>query len=249
MFLNGKGKSVGIILAYNSAGTLAETLARVPKNVLDEIIVSDDGSTDNTLEIAKMLGIPAFTHAHSGYGGNIKFGLEKALERGAEYMVEIHGDGQYDPGAIPVALKKMQEENYDFLLGSRFQDKHQPTRDGMSFARYFPNMVLSFFDRLILGLRLSEFHSGFRLYSRKLLTTSNFKKGANGHLFSFEIIVMARYHNLKIGELPIHCDYRRYHTSISLRQSIIYALQTFYIMFLYLLARAGLKTKLFATGE
>jgi len=240
-----KGKSIGIILAYNSASMLGDTYARIPKDVLDEIIIVDDGSIDNTLETAKNLGITSFTHPHLGYGGNIKFGLQKALERGGEYMVEIHSDGQYDPAAIPMALRKMQEGYYDFLLGSRFTDLKQPLRDGMSFARYFPNLALSFFDRLILGIKLSEFHSGFRLYSRKLLATADFNKGSDDHLYSFEIIVMAQYHNLRIGEVPIHCDYKKLHTSISLRESIIYALQTFYIMLFYILAKVGIKTKLF----
>lgn len=239
-----EGKSVGIILAYNSASTLGDIYARIPKDVLDEIILVDDGSTDNTLEVAEKLGILSFTHPHRGYGGNIKFGLQKALERGGEYMVEIHGDGQYDPIAIPLALRKMQE-GYDFLLGSRFTDSKQPLRDGMSFARYFPNIAISFFDRLILGLKLSEFHSGFRLYSRKLLTTVDFNKGADNHLYSFEIIVMARYHNLRIGEIPIRCNYKRYHSSISIWESIIYVIQTFYIMLLYILAKIGIQTKLF----
>ena len=238
------GKSVGIILAYNSAPMLEDLYARIPKGILDEIILVDDASTDNTLKVAKKLGLPSFTHPHRGYGGNIKFGLQKALERGGDYMVEIHGDGQYDPTVIPMALKKMRE-GYDFILGCRFMDPKQPLRDGMSFVRYLPNIILSFFDRLILGVRLSEFHSGFRLYSRKLLDATDFNQGSNDHLFSFEIIVLAQYHKLRIGEVPIRCDYRKDHTSISMRKSFIYAFQTFYTMLFYLLAKIGLKTKIF----
>lgn len=242
------GKSVGIILAYNSASMLEDLYARIPKDVLDEIILVDDASTDNTLEVAKKLGIPSFTHPHKGYGGNVKFGLQKALERGGDYMVEIHGDGQYDPTVIPLALQKMRE-GYDFILGSRFMIPKQPLEDGMSFARYLPNIILSFFDRLILGIKISEFHSGFRLYSRKLLTVANLDKSSDDHLFSFEIIVLAQYHKLRIGEVPIRCDYRKSHTSISIRKSIIYAFQTFYIILLYLLAKIGFKTNLFRRSK
>ena len=242
------GKNIGIILAYNSASTLQDIYARIPKDVLDEIILADDGSTDNTLEVAEKLGVPSFTHPHRGYGGNIKFGLQKALERGGDYMVEIHGDGQYDPTAIPMALKKIHQ-GYDFLLGSRFTDLKQPLRDGMSFARYFPNIILSFFDRLILGVKIGEFHSGFRLYSRRLLDATDFNKGSDDHLYSFEIIVMAKYHNLKIGDVPIRCNYRKDHSSISIKKSFLYAFQTFYILLLYILAKVGIKTKLFRHSQ
>lgn len=232
-------------MTYNCAPMLEDLYARIPKNVLDDIILVDDGSTDNILEVAKRLGIPSFAHPHKGYGGNIKFGLQKALERGGDYMVEIHGDGQYDPTIIPQSIKKMRENGYDFILGSRFTDPKQPLRNGMSLARYLPNIILSFFDRLILRVKLSEFHSGFRLYSRRLLNAANFNRGSDDHLFSFEIIVMARYHNLKIGEVPIRCNYKKDHTSISLRKSALYSFQTFYTMLFYLLAKIGIKTKLF----
>lgn len=231
-------------MAYNSASMLEDIYARIPKDILDEIILVDDESVDNTLEVAKKLGIPFFTHPHRGYGGNLKFGLQKALERGGEYMVEIHGDGQYDPTVIPAALKKMRE-GYDFILGSRFTDSRQPLKDGMSLARYLPNIALSLIDRLVLGLKLTEFHSGFRVYSRKLLATTDFNKGSDDHLYSFEIIVLARYYNLRVGEVPVRGDYKKEHTSISIRKSILYAFQTFYIMLLYLLAKVGVKTEFF----
>lgn len=239
-----RGKSIGIILAYNSASTLGDIYTRIPKDTLDEIILVDDGSTDNTLETAKKLGILSFTHPHRGYGGNFKFGLQKAIERGGEYMVEIHGDGQYDPTVIPMALRKMQE-GYDYLLGSRFMDSKQPLRDGMSFFRYFGNIVQSFADRLILGLKLSEFHSGFCLFSRKLLLTIGLDKGSDDYLYSFEIIVMARYHNLRFGEVPISCNYKKDHTSISIWKSTVYSFQTFYVLLLYILTKVGIKTELF----
>lgn len=232
-------------MTYNSASMLKDIYARIPKEVFDEIILVDDESTDNTMEVAKMLGIPAFSHPHKGYGGNIKFGLQKALERGGKYMVEIHGDGQYDPSGIPTALKKMRQ-GYDFLLGSRFMDSKQALNEGMSYFRYFGNIALSFLDRLILDLKLSEFHNGFRLYSRKLLENIDFNKGADDYLYSFEIIAMARYYNLKIGEVPVHCNYKKEHTSISMWKSTIYSFQTFYVLLLYILARLGIRTKLFS---
>ncbi len=222
---------------------LAELYQRIPKSSLDEIILADDGSRDNTLEVAQSLGIKSFTHSHRGYGGNIKFGFKKALELGGEYMVEIHGDGQYDPAPIPQALEKLRT-GCDLLLGSRFTELLQPLRDGMSPARYFANIGLSFIDRLVLSLPLTEFHSGFRGYSRRLLETIDFEKLSEDYLFTFEIIVLARFFNLKICEIPIRCNYRKEHSSISIWKSAIYSFQTFRTLFQYILAKTGISKSL-----
>jgi len=236
---------MGIILAYNCAGLLTGAHKKIPKELFDEVILVDDGSTDGTFAVAQKLGIRSFTHEHLGYGGNVKFGLRKALEAGADYMVEIHGDGQYDVTQAPPAVEKMRREEIDFLLGSRFSSWGQARRDGMPLSRYLANLGLSFFDRLVLRLPLTEFHSGFRVYTRRLLETVGFTGTSNTHLYSFEIIAQACYHKLSVGEIPVRCDYKTQHTSISLSKSAIYAFQTFWILFLYLLARIGLKSRLF----
>jgi len=245
-----RGKVVGVILAWNCAELLNGIWLRLPKEHFDEILLADDGSSDHTVDVAKELGIKSFTHAHSGYGGNLKFGLAKALELGADYMVEIHGDGQYDPSFIPRAVEIMREGT-DLLIGSRFTDLRQPLRDKMPLARYLANIGLSFFDRLILQVPLTEFHTGFRVYSRKLVQTIDFTGTSNDYLFSFEIIAQARYCNLRISELAIRCDYAGEHKSISIVKSAVYAFQTFRTLFYYILAQMGFRTKLFCcnTGQ
>ena len=156
-------KRVGIILTWNCAQFLEAIYNRLPKDSFDEIIIADDASSDETAKVAQRLGIPFFTHAHTGYGGNIKFGLRKALELGADYMAEIHGDDQYDPSFIPAAFAIMHD-GADFVLGSRFVDIRQPRRDKMPLERYLANIGLSFIDRIILQIPLTEFHTGFRVY-------------------------------------------------------------------------------------
>ncbi|MCR4281294.1 MAG: glycosyltransferase family 2 protein [Candidatus Kaiserbacteria bacterium] len=241
---NESGKSVCVILSYNCGHLLGNTYKRIPPGSVDRIILVDDASTDNTLEIAKQLGIECYTHAHTGYGGNVKYSIKKGLELGAEYIVDLHGDGQYDPSAVPLALAKARE-GHDLVLGSRFFDIKQPLRDGMPWSRYLANIGLSAIERFVLGLPVSEFHTGFRVYTRKLAETVALEETSDDFLFGFEIIAQAGYCNLKIGEIPIRCNYKAEHTSISIPKSIIYAFQTFKTLALYVLARVGLRVKLF----
>lgn len=161
---------IGIIMTYNCGQMLKNTYRNIPKDVFNKLIVVDDESTDNSVEIAKSLNLQVFIHKHLGYGGNIKYGLKKALELKADYMVEIHGDGQYSLNLqlVPKVIKKMVSENYDFILGSRFTNRKQALKDGMPMERYIANRALSFIDRIILQLPLAEFHSGFRIYSKNL---------------------------------------------------------------------------------
>ena len=238
--------SVCVILAYNCANVLPNTYRRIPKDAVDRIILVDDASTDETLQVAKRLGIETYTHAHLGYGGNVKYSIRKGIELGAEYIVDLHGDGQYDPSAIPVALAKARE-GYDLVLGSRFLvDAAQPLKDKMSWARYLANIGLSTIERFVLRVPLTEFHTGFRVYTRRLAEAVPLDKTSDNFLFGFEIIAQAAYARLKIGEVPIRCSYKEEHTSISIPQSILYSFQTFKTLTLYLLAKAGFKIQLFA---
>lgn len=238
-------KKIGIILTYNCSQLLVKTVRNIPKGCLDQIIISDDGSTDNVRQLANKLNIPFYSHAHRGYGGNIKFGLKKAMELGADYMVEIHGDGQYDYSVIPTALKKI-ESGYDFLFGSRFTTLKQAIIDDhMPIERYLSNIGLTMIAKLVLQLPLTEVHSGFRVYSSNLLKTIGFKNTSNDHIYSFENLAQAKYCNLPITEIPIHCNFAQQHTSMSIIRSVIYSLDMFRVMGEYLLAKIGFNRKLF----
>ena len=244
--MSGEGKkSVCVILAYNCGHLLENTYRRIPSGSVDRIILVDDASTDNTLEIARRLGIESYTHGHLGYGGNVKYSIRKGLELGAEYIIDLHGDGQYDPGAVPLALAKARE-GYDLVLGSRFFDIKQPRRDGMPWSRYLANIGLSAIERFVLGLPVTEFHTGFRVYTKNLAEAVALNVSSDDFLFGFEIIAQAGFCNLKIGEIPIRCNYKAEHTSISIPKSIIYAFQTFKTLALFLLAKASFRIKLFS---
>lgn len=237
-------KVVGVILAYRHAKFLEELYRGIPKGIFDSLIITNDDTGDNIEEVASRLGIPCYSHPRLGYGGNLKFGLQKALELGADYIVEIHGDNQFDTSFIPLAIEKM-EEGCDFVLGTRFIDIRQPLRDKMPLIKYIANISLSFIDRLILRIKLSEFNTGARVYSKKMLESIDFSGTSNDHLFSFQIIAKSAFYKIKIGEVNCICHYDQDHTSISLKRSIVYAFQTFGVMFLFILAKLGFKNKLF----
>src|SRR3989344_3320 len=243
---NTRKKAICVILSYNCAHLLEDIYKRIPVESVDRIILCDDASTDDTLEVAKRLGIESYTHEHLGYGGNVKYSIRKGIELGAEYIVDLHGDGQYDPTAIPLALAKARE-GYDLILGSRFLvDAKQPLKDEMSWARYLANIGLSSIERYVLRVPLTEFHTGFRVYTKRLAETVALDATSDNFLFGFEIIAQAAFARLKIGEVPIRCSYKEEHTSISIPQSVLYSFQTFKTLTLYVLAKAGFKIKLFA---
>lgn len=239
-----KKKVIGIILAYNCEKLLKSTFDQLPKNTFDLVIVVDDGSTDKTIEFSKKLGFQTFSHKHLGYGGNLKYGLKKAYEMGGDYMVEIHGDGQFDPSAAPYALNKINE-GYDLLFGSRFIDIRQPLKDKMPLSRYIMNIVTSFIARIVLRVNLTEVHNGFHIFSREFISTAGFAGTSLGHIYSFEIIVQARFNKLKICEVPVRCNYKEMHTSMDILESIPYILQIFYTLGQYLLAKMGFKYGIF----
>jgi len=195
--------------------------------------------------VAKSLGVPAFTNSHRGYGGNLKFALQKAVEMGADYMVELHGDGQFDSSAVPSAIKKLKS-GCDFVLGDRFINLFQPLKDGMGLIRYFGNLILSFTARVVLGIKHRDFFTGLRAYSKNLVQSVDLTSGTDDYFFSFEIIAMARFVGLSFCFVPTRADYRGDHTSMALWKGVIEIFQTTWTLFLYLLARFGIKFGIFS---
>jgi len=243
--MNSHKKVIGIIMTYNCADLVEDTYRRLPKSIFDEVFIIDDGSRDNIREVAKKLNIPFFEHRHLGYGGNLRYGLKKSMEMGADYMVEIHGDGQFDASVTSGAIQKMEEENLGFLIGSRFTNLKQPLKDGMPLPRYLANVGLSFIEKIILRIPWTEFHAGYRVYSREFLEKIDLTKGANDYLYSFQIIALAAYLKIKCGEVPIRADYRKAHTSVGYFRAAINSFQELWVLCLYIMAKLGIKMSIF----
>jgi glycosyltransferase involved in cell wall biosynthesis len=236
-------KVVAVILAHNVAGLLGKALDRIPKDLVDGIIVMDDGSSDGTSDVARALGLQVYrSERNLGYGGNLREGLFRAVrEHDADYVVEVHGDGaQFNPAALADALPLMRR-GVSFIMGSRFLEAGGARRNGMPWVRLFANRGLTFVARAVLGLPLSEYHSGFRVYSRRFIETLPLAENSGGHLFSFQILAQAAYFSLDVGEVPVEADYHSEHHSISLPGAAAYAVTSVACLGDYMLAKSGLR--------
>lgn len=233
---------VAVILAYNTAGLLERALARIPEGLVDDLFVMDDGSTDGTSDVARRLGLRVYRNeTNLGYGGNMRAGLLRAVrDHGADYVVEIHGDGaQFDPAAI-AAAEPFMRRGVPFIMGSRFVEPGRARKNGMPLVRFLANRGLSAIARAVLRLPFTEYHSGFRIYGRSFIETLPLHANASDHLFSFEILAETAYFGLDVAEIPVDADYHAAHTSIPLGEAVIYALENLRCLARFGLARAGL---------
>lgn len=236
-----------MILTHNNFSMIDMVLDKIPKELFQNFFITDDCSYDGTREEYIKRGYKVFkTVQNLGYGGNVKNGLHAALNNyDFDYLVEIHGDGaQFDPSATYDAIYYMKK-NYDFIIGSRFIDKEKTKKGGMSKLRYYSNIILSKIAELVFRLNISEYHTGFRIYSKSYLTTVPWQKCGDGHILSFETLALVAYHKKKIAEVKCYCDYNNMHTSISIRNSIIFIFLHFGTMIFYILSKLKIKSKLF----
>lgn len=246
-----KPKIIAIFIAYKAEKTLKKFWEEFPKHYFDECILVDDASGDKTFEIAKTLrGLKAYQNpVNLGYGGNLKRTVAIALNHGADIIVDIHPDGEYKPSAIPEALRKIQKEGYEFVMGNRFASVDQPLKSGMYAWKVLPLLALSYIDRLVLGVKITDFHQGFRVYTKKLFEKVNFEENSNNYLFSFELIAQSALTKIKIGEVPVETSYTGEKRGASLKNSVKYSFDTFKVLLLYLLAKMGFKTKIFKKSK
>ncbi len=227
-------KIYGIVLSHDCEHMINQTISRIPHSLFDKIIISDDGSSDNSVMVYESLGYTVSKTKKRGYGANIKNALKSAFDDGADYVLEIHGDGaQFDPGAITRASRLLSNDTH-LILGSRFIEKGKALKLGMPLPRYIANRILSYIDRMILRKNLSEFHTGFRIYSRKFnnIDQDNF---SDDYLFSFQIIAYAVANNFNVDEIPVDCDYNSEHTSHGYLGASKYAIAHFLVLIWFIL--------------
>ena len=235
-----KPKVAAVLPAYNAARTLERTVADIPRDCVDEIILVDDKSKDDTVRIARKIGLTVYEHEKNlGYGGNQKTCYTRALEHGAEIVVMVHPDYQYDPKIIPQLIEPIIRGDADAVFGSRMM-KGGALEGGMPIWKHNANILLTAFENVILGTYLTEYHSGFRAYSAKLLRKVNFKANSNNFIFDTEIIVQALANRLKIEEVPIRTRYFEEASSIRLWPSIVYGFGIIRVMLGYVLHTHGI---------
>ncbi len=225
--------------AYNAAKTLERTYNDLPKDIVDKIILVDDVSQDNTVEIAQQLGLDVAIHIqNTGYGGNQKTCYIEALKAGGGIVVMLHPDYQYDSRLVPELIRPIQEGKADMVLGSRFTNG-AALGGGMPFYKYVSNRFLTAIENLVLGQRLSECHTGFRAYSHRLLETIPFLLNSDKFVFDTEIIAQAVAFGFKIEETGVPTRYFPEASSVNFKNSIIYGTSTLWVMLRYLLDRWG----------
>jgi glycosyltransferase involved in cell wall biosynthesis len=243
--INKRKKVFAIFLAYNAEKTLRNFYNSFPKKLFDKVILVDDASKDGTYALAKKLKINAYRNPHNlGYGGNLKRALNIGLNMGGDIFVDIHPDGEYISSAIPLALKKVSEGK-QLVLGNRFYKYDLPLKNGMYIWKYIPLRILNSFDSLFLGLRVNDFHQGFRVYTRELLHKVNFNKNSQGFLFSFEIIAQAAFWKIPVAQVPVETKYSGKKRGATLKKSVLYSFGTFIVLFKYLLTKIGVVSEIF----
>ena len=231
---------VVVMPALNAAQTLELTVGAIDRNVVDEIILVDDNSTDNTVELARRLNIRVIWHPHNvGYGGNQKTCYLDALQRDPDVVVMLHPDGQYDGTLIPNLIRPIVEGRADLVLGSRLAEPGQALAGGMPRYKYLANRLLTGVENVALGTKLSEMHTGYRAYSRDLLLKVPFLRNALDFSFDSELLMQAVHFRFRIAEVPVSTRYFAEASSISFRDSTKYGMKTIAIAGRYLLNRWG----------
>jgi glycosyltransferase involved in cell wall biosynthesis len=237
--INGK-KIVVVMPAYNAERTLKKTFDEIPHSVVDEIILVDDGSVDKTAIVSKRLGIKTFVHEkNKGYGANQKTCYQEALNAGAEIIIMLHPDYQYDPQLITVMGSHIAKDMYDVVLGSRILGGGA-LRGGMPLYKYVANRFLTQTQNLLIGKKLSEYHTGYRAFSRKVLQSIPILENSDDFVFDNEMLLQIFYFGFNVGEIACPTLYNKESSSINFLRSLTYGIGVLITGFKYLLAKLGL---------
>jgi glycosyltransferase involved in cell wall biosynthesis len=219
------GKRIFVVMpAYNAARTLAQTVAELPRELVDEVLVVDDHSSDATVQLARELGLTTFVHRRNlGYGRNQKTCYREALRRGADIVVMLHADYQYSPRLVTAMASLIAYGEYDVVLGSRILGRGAMS-GGMPVYKYISNRVLTLFQNLLLNYKLSEYHTGYRAFSREVLQTLPLEENSDDFVFDNEILAQVIYMRYRIGEVSCPAKYFPEASSINFSRSLKYGL-------------------------
>lgn len=240
-------KVVVVLPAYNAARTLQQTYAEIPFDIVDEVILTDDHSADNTVALGEQLGIQhIIVHKKNrGYGGNQKSCYQRALALEADIIVMLHPDYQYTPKLIPSMVYLIANNIYDVVLGSRILNKGA-RKGGMPFYKYVSNRVLTLFQNILMGQKLSEYHTGYRAFSRKALESIAYDSNSEDFIFDNQMLAQLCFANMEIGEVSCPTKYFPEASSINFKRSVVYGLGVIGVSVTYFLHRRGIvKSKLF----
>lgn len=235
-------KVIVVLPAYNAERTLEQTVKDIPRDWVDEILLVDDASQDETWRVAQRLGVATVRHQENrGYGGNQKTCYAEALKRGADIVVMVHPDYQYDPALIPQLIEPLLRNESDAVFGSRMLGG-QFIEGGMPLWKFYGNVMLTALENMVLHVFFSEYHSGFRAYSKRYLQSVNLLANSDDFVFDTEIIVQGIAQGLHIREVPITTRYFDSASQISFLKSVRYALSIVGVLTRFLLHRRGLRS-------
>lgn len=225
--------------AYNASRTLGDVYTRIPKDLYDQVLLVDDASKDNTAEVAKELMLETIVHKkNKGYGGNQKTCYDFSLKWGADYVIMLHPDGQYDPADLPGFIKELKKGRADLILGSRFLGKKHQTPFYKSVSIRFITILFN----LVLGTRLTEANTGYRGFTRKFLETIPYQMNGDGYIFDPQMIIQAVQFGFEIREVPVSKDYLDEASSPGVRASVVHGFENLSLLGQYLLQKFHVAT-------
>ena len=234
-------KVIVVMPAYNAERTLEKTFRDIPEGSVNEVILTDDRSSDRTVEIANALGITVLRHSENrGYGANQKTCYDAALKKGADIIVMIHPDYQYDPRVIPFAVGFLTTGICDIIIGSRIRTRQETLAGGMPLYKYVSNRFLTTIENSLLGQNLGDFHSGFRAYRREVLEKINYQHNSDDFIFDTELLAQAILCGFRIGDIPVPTRYFPEASSVNFKVSLKYGIQTLVVMGKYILQKTGI---------
>ncbi len=243
-------KVIAVLPAYNAVKTLEKTIADIPPGAVSEIILVDDCSKDKTVELSRKLGLTTILHENNlGYGGNQKTCYREALKRGADIVIMIHPDYQYDARLTPILTSLISTGTCDVVLGNRIRTRREALAGGMPAYKYVFNRMLTILENIITGQNMGEWHSGLRAYSREVLETIRWEDNSDDFVFDQQFLLQSASCRFRLGDVPVAARYFPEASSINFRRSMVYGLSTLWLLVQYILHRSRLVRFKFLTPK